>query len=123
MISKLFGIAVAVLLLAPGALAQTTVSTFTLPVAGTASAAATGLPEAVAFSGTVVITATVVTDPTLPPNVVVSVDGRAITGVGQTSKAVYKNECEANLTRPLGPTDKVQLTFAFFKDAKGSYLA
>jgi hypothetical protein len=71
----------------------------------------------------VVITATVVTDPTLPPGVVLSVDGRNVSGVGQTTKAVYKNECLANLTRTFGPTDSVQLTFSFFKDAAGSYLA
>lgn len=113
----------AVSLTAPAALAQTSVSTFTLPVSGTVSAAAAGLPEAVAFSGNVVIIATVVTDPALPPNVVVAVDGRGVTGVGQKTKAVYKNECEANLTRRLLPADKVQLTFAFFKDGAGSHLS
>ena len=134
------GVLGALLLAVPAAMAQTTVSTFTIQVSGTASAAKTGLPEAVKFSGPVVITTTVVTDPAastpdattsaLPPSVVVSVDGRGVKGVGQKSGTTYKNECEANLTRLFGATDTVELTFAFFAapaasapaDAVGSYL-
>ena len=95
----------AVLLVAPAAFAQATVSTFALPLSATVTAASSGLPEAVIFSGTAHVTATVSTDPTLPPQVVVAIDGRGITGVGQTSGLVYKNECEANLTRPLAALD------------------
>ena len=134
------GVLGALLLAVPAAKAQTTVSTFTIQVSGTASAAKTGLPETVKFSGPVVITTTVVTDPAastpdattsaLPPSVVVSVDGRGVTGVGQKSGTTYKNECEANLTRLFGATDTVELTFAFFAapaasapaDAVGLYL-
>jgi hypothetical protein len=137
--SLLYG-ALAALLLAPSAaLAQTTVSTFTIQVSGNASAVKTGLPETVKFSGPVVITATVVTDPAastptagttaLPPAVYVSIDGRGVIGVGQKTGAVYKNECEATLTRLFATTDAIETTFAFFKDAAegpalaASYLA
>src|SRR5690242_21310979 len=117
--------ALAALLLAPSAaLAQTTVSTFTIQVSGTASSVKTGLPETVKFAGPLVITTTVVTDPTvstptaastvLPPSVVVQVDGRGVIGTGQKTGATYANECEANLTRPFAATDSVVLTFAFF---------
>lgn len=110
-------------LAAPAALAQAaTVSTFALPISATVTAAASGLPEAVTFSGTAHVTATVSTDPALPPQVVVSVDGRGVEGVGQTSGLVYKNECEANLTRPLRALDSIHLTFAVFKEGPGSAL-
>jgi len=138
--SLLCGALLASLLAPPAAVAQTTVSTFTIQVSGTAPAARTGLPETVAFSGPLTITTTVVTDPStstatdttsvLPPSVVVSVDGRSVTGVGQMTGTVYKNECEANLTRHFAGTDTVRLTFAFFTappstapaDAVGGYL-
>jgi hypothetical protein len=122
--SLLCGALLALLVASPAAIAQTTVSTFTIQVSGTASSVKTGLPETVKFSGSVVITTTVVTDPAastpdattsaLPPSVVVSVDGRGVTGVGQKTGTVYNNECEASLTRPFGATDTVQLTFAFY---------
>ncbi len=122
-LSLLGGIVGALVVAVPAARAQSTVSTFTIQVSGTASSLKTGLPETVKFAGPVVITATVVTDPTLPPGVVVSIDGRGVVGTGQKTGTVYKNECEANLTRPFGPTDAIEMTFAFFKDAVGSYLA
>jgi hypothetical protein len=139
-LSSLLCGALAALLLAPSvALAQTTVSTFTIQVSGTASAAKTGLPETVKFSGPVIITATVVTDPasptptaatsTLPPAVYVQIDGTGVTGIGQKSGATYKTECEATLTRLFSTTDAIATTFAFFKDAaagaaiSSSYLA
>jgi hypothetical protein len=118
------GVLGAILLAVPSALAQTTVSTFTIQVSGSASAAKTGLGEAVTFSGPLVVTATVVTDPsastpsaatsTLPPSVVVAIDGRGVIGTGQKSGTKYVNECEANLTRFFAATDSVELTFAFF---------
>jgi hypothetical protein len=127
-LSSLLCGAVAALLLAPsGALAQTTVSTFTIQVSGTANANRTGLPETVNFSGPVVITATVVTDPAastptagttaLPPAVYVQIDGRGVVGTGNKTGTIYKNECEAQLTRLFSTTDAVETTFAFFKDA------
>jgi hypothetical protein len=121
-LSLLGGIVGALLLAAPAASAQTTVSTFTLQVSGTASSVKTGLPETVKFAGPVLITATVVTDPTLPPGVVVSIDGRGVIGTGAKTGATYKNEAEANLTRPFGPTDAIETTFAFFQDVPGSYI-
>jgi hypothetical protein len=141
MSSLLCGTLLALLVASPAAIAQTTVSSFTIQVSGTASSVKTGLPETVKFSGAVVVTATVVTDPStssttdttsvLPPSVVVSVDGRGVTGVGQKTGAVYNNECEATLTRVFGATDSIQLTFAFFpapsstspEGSLGSYLS
>jgi hypothetical protein len=136
------GVLGALLLAVPSALAQTTVSTFTIQVSGTASAVKTGLKETVSFSGPLVVTTTVVTDPsastptatttTLPPSVVVSIDGRGVVGTGQKTGTKYVNECEASLTRFFAATDAVELTFAFFpapssSDANagliGSYLS
>src|SRR3954464_3366686 len=102
-LSSLLCGALAALLLAPSAaLAQTTVSTFTIQVSGNASAVKTGLPETVKFSGPVVITATVVTDPAastptagtsaLPPAVFVQIDGRGVVGTGAKTGTTYKNE-------------------------------
>jgi hypothetical protein len=121
-LSSMGGIVAALLLAAPAASAQATVSTFTIQVAGNASSVKTGLPETVRFAGPVVITATVVTDPVLGPGVVVQIDGRGVIGTGQKTGKIYKNECEANLTRPFGPTDTINTTFAFFEDAPGSYM-
>ena len=134
-LSSLLCGALAALLLAPSAaFAQTTVSTYTVQVSGTASSLKTGLPETVKFAGPVVITATVVTDPAastptagttaLPPAVYVQIDGRGVIGTGQKTGAIYKNECEAVLTRLFATTDAVETTFAFFKDAAaGSAIA
>lgn len=99
-----------------------TTSTATFKVVGTASATKTGLGEAVTFSGEVVVTATVVTDPALPTGVAVYIDGRGVKGIGTKTGTVYLNECEANLTRLFAAKDVISLTFAFFEDAKGSYL-
>lgn len=100
----------------------TTTSTASFKVDGTASATRTGLAESVTFSGEVVITANVVTDPALPTGVSLHVDGRGVKGVGDKTGTVYRNSCEANLTRLFGPKDKISLTFAFFEDKSGSYL-
>jgi hypothetical protein len=106
------------------AYAQTSaVSSFTIQVSGTASAVKTGLSETVAFSGPLVVTANVVTDPALGPTVSVFVDGRGVTGSGNKTKTAYANTLVANLTRPFGPTDTIQTTFAFFQDTAGGYLA
>jgi hypothetical protein len=118
-----FAVAAALVFVARPAQAQTVTSTFTIQVSGTASSVKTGLPETVMFSGAVVVTATVVTDPALPPGVVVSVDGTGVTGTGNKTKTVYVNTCQANLTRLFGPTDTIQTTFAFFQDAAGGYMS
>ena len=112
------------LLAALPAQAQTsTVSSFTLPVSGNASSVKTGLAETVMFSGSVIVTATVVTDPALGPTVVVFIDGRGVTGTGKQTNTAYANTCVANLTRPFGPSDVIQTTFAFFQNAPGGYLS
>ena len=97
-------------------------STFTIDVSGSAPALKTGLTEAITFSGPLVVTSIVSTDPTLGPGAVVSIDGRALKGIGSRTGKVYLNECEANLTRPFGAKDTIKTTFAFFEDAPGSYL-
>jgi len=62
------------------------------------------------------------TDPILPPSVVVSIDGRGVKGIGNNTGTVYLNECEANLNRRFAATDVISTTFAFFEDAPESYL-
>lgn len=104
--------------------AQTSVtSTVTLQVSGTAPAVKTGLNETVTFSGPLVVTARVVTDPTLGPSAMVSIDGRGVIGTGKKTGATYLNECEASLARPFAASDTINTTFAFFLDAPGSYMS
>jgi hypothetical protein len=102
--------------------AAATTSTTVLQVIGTASPLQTGLKETINFSGPLSITTTVLVDPALPASVVVSIDGRGVIGVGATTKTVYHNECEANLTRQFAATDVIKTTFAFFENKAGSYL-
>jgi hypothetical protein len=105
------------------ACAQTSkVSTFTIQVSGIASALKTGLGEAVTFSGPVVVTTAVMTDPVRPPIVFVTIDGRGVKGIGRKTGITYLNECEANLHRRFAATDVINTTFAFFEDEPGSYL-
>lgn len=99
-----------------------TVSTFTVQVSGAASEMKTGLAEPVAFSGPLVVTATVSTDPALGPGAVISINGRGIRGIGAKTGTIYLNECEATLTRRFGAKDVIKTTFAFFENAPGSYL-
>ena len=68
---------------APAYAQAVTTSSFTIPVSGTASAVKTGLAETVAFSGSVIVIATVVNDPTLGPTVALWVDG---IGLGQKER-------------------------------------
>jgi hypothetical protein len=108
---------------APAHAQSTAVSSFTIQVSGTAAAVKTGLSETVAFSGPLVVIATVSSDPALGPTVAVFVDGTGVTGSGNKTKTAYANTLVANLTRPFGPTDTIQTTFAFFQDTPGGYLA
>ena len=108
---------------APAYAQAVSTSSFTIPVSGTASAVKTGLAETVAFSGSVIVIATVVNDPTLGPTVALWVDGRGVTGTGNKTKTAYANTCVANLTRPFGPTDTIQTTFAFYQDVPGGYMS
>lgn len=121
-LSFLTGILGAAFLLVRPAHAQATVSTFTIQVSGTASPQKTGLSETVDFSGPVVVTATVVTDPVLPPGVVVSIDGRGVKGTGSKTGTVYNNMAVAHLSRLFAATDTIRTTFAFFADVAGSYM-
>src|SRR5262249_61461990 len=96
---------------APPARAQA-VSSFSIQVAGTASAVKTGLPETVAFAGPLVVIARVVTDPALGPTVALFIDGRGVTGTGKQTKTTYAHTLVANLTRPVGAADVVPTTLA-----------
>ena len=123
-----------VLVAAAPASAQTTAnatSTFTVQTSGTvgttsrtaaAPAGGTATPEAISCTGPVKLSTSAVTDPTLPPGVVVSVDARGLSCVGQTTKTVYLNSGQANLTRPLAATDVVQTTFAVYPNTAGGYM-
>src|SRR5438128_9466083 len=111
--------------------AQTTAnatSTFSAQTSGTVGTPQTsvvaraGTPEAIACTGAVKIVTTAVTDPSLPPGVVVSVDTRGLSCVGQTSKVAYVNSGQANLTRLLVATDVVKTTFAIYPSTAGGYM-
>jgi|GEM_PF-5419232 len=108
----------------PGAaVSQVSVSsTITVQISGSASTQKTGLAEPITFSGPLVVTSVVSTDPALGPGAVVSIDGHGIKGTGSKSGKVYVTECEANLTRRFAGTDSIKMTFPFFEDAPGSYM-
>ena len=98
-------------------------SSFTIQISGNASAVKTGLPETVMFSGPLVVTSTVVTDPALGPTTAVFVDGRGVAGTGAKTKSTYLNTCVANLTRPFRPADAIQTTCAFYPGTAGGYMS
>ena len=124
------------LFLAAGpAFAQSASSTFTTtssgtvgtPTASTSTASAgdfgtaTKAPEAISCSGSVKLGSVAVNDPLLPPQVVVSVDTRSLSCVGQSTKTVYLNSGQANLTRPLVASDVIKTTFAVYPNTADGY--
>jgi hypothetical protein len=118
------------LLLAAGtAFAQTTSSSFSATTSGTigtppggATVSSGATPETISCTGTVKLATTAVMDPGLPPIVVVTVDARGLTCVGQTSKTSYLNTGFATLTRRLVTSDVVQMTFALYPNTAGGYM-
>jgi len=98
-------------------------STVAVQISGSAAEQKTGLAEPITFSGPLVVTSVVSTDPALGPGAVVSIDGHGIKGTGGKSGKVYVVECEANLTRRFAATDSIKMTFPFFEDAQGSYMS
>jgi hypothetical protein len=117
------------LLTATAAHAQATASSsYTVSVSGTlgtttASAGTVSTsPEAVICTGPLKLSAVTVRDSIMPPSVVFSFDSRGLSCVGQTSKIAYLNSGQANLTRPLVPTDVIETTFAFYQNVPGGYL-
>jgi hypothetical protein len=103
-------------------------STFTVQTAGTVgspSATAvvsnTATLETVACSGPVKVVSNAVTDPALPPGVVVSIDASGLSCVGQTTKTIYLNTGYANLTRPLVANDVIKTSFAFYPNGPGGF--
>jgi hypothetical protein len=128
------GAAGGLLLAATPAHAQATASsTYTVAVTGTLGAPSPGgtaaspgaLPvaqEAVTCTGPLKLSAVTVRDSIMPPSVVFSFDSRGLSCVGQTSKIAYLNSGQANLTRPLVPTDVIETTFAFYQNVPGGYL-
>jgi hypothetical protein len=67
------------------------------------------------------LTTAAVSDPTMPPGVVVSIDARGLTCIGQVSGIKYVNSGQANLTRLLVANDVIKTTFAFYAPG-GGYL-
>ena len=108
---------------APAHAQAVSTSSFTIQVSGTASAVKTGLPETVTFSGPLIVTSTIVNDPTLGPTVSLWVDGRGVTGTGNKTKTAYANTCVATLTRAYRLTDTVQMTFAFYQNTPGGFMS
>jgi hypothetical protein len=134
-VASLAGGALGLCLAAAPAYAQATsptpqaTSTFTLQTSGTvswptgaAAPSSTMIPEKVDCSGAVKVITTAVMRRTLPPGVVVSIDTRELSCVGQTTKAAYVNTGQANLTRLLVPNDLIETTFAFHPNVPGGYL-
>jgi hypothetical protein len=120
----------AILLAAPPAHAQSTVSSFTPTVSGRVISSANTpaktrvvtdplASENIFCTGPVKITTAAVTDEILPPGVVVSVDARGLSCVGETSGATYVNTGQANLTRSLVATDVIETTFALYQGVPG----
>jgi hypothetical protein len=120
------GAAGGLLLAATPAHAQATASSsYTVSVSGTLGASAGTVstsPEAVICTGPLKLSAVTVRDSIMPPSVVFSFDSRGLSCVGQTSKIAYLNSGQANLTRPLVPTDVIETTFAFYQNVPGGYL-
>jgi hypothetical protein len=88
---------------------------------GTAPPSLNG-PELINCTGPVKIATAAVTDPVLPPGVVVTVDVRGLSCVGQTTGATYINSGFANLTRLLLASDVVKTTFAVYPSTAGGYM-
>ena len=117
------------LLTAGPASAQTATSSFSVSSSGTIGTpsgalitARVGAPENINCTGTVKLVTTAVTDPSLPPGVVVRVDARGLSCVGATSKTAYLNTGFANLTRRLVASDVVKMTFALYPNTAGGFM-
>jgi hypothetical protein len=110
----------AALLLEPAVAAgQVAASSVKVNVAGAVTAAGA---EPVVCSGQASVTTTAVTDPSLKPFSVVSVDVTGLACTGQLTRARYVNTGQADLTRPLAATDVVETTFAVHPDAPDGHL-
>jgi len=125
------GVLGGLLLAAPPAYAQSAVTSATPTASGTVGSTPPltdrpGVPvdpaasESVACSGPVKLTTAAVSDPTMPPGVVVSIDARGLTCIGQVTGTKYVNSGQANLTRLLVANDVIKTTFAFY--APGGFL-
>jgi hypothetical protein len=117
------------LLRAGPASAQTATSTFSVSSSGTIGTptsplivARPGAPENINCTGTVKLVTTAVTDPTLPPGVVVRMDARGLSCVGATSKIAYLNTGFASITRLLVANDVVKMTFALYPNTAGGFM-
>jgi hypothetical protein len=116
------------LFLASGpASAQTATSSFSVSSSGTigtppGALVTAGGPENINCKGTVKLVTTAVTDPSLPPGVVVGVDARGLSCVGATSNTAYLNTGFANLTRLLVASDVVKMTFALYPNTAGGFM-
>lgn len=118
------GLALSALVLAvPSARAQSAVSMRVVTVAGSLSPSDAAVPgaaaEALVCSGGVTITTRAVTDTSLPPGVVVSVDAAGLACTGQSSRGRYVTTGQANLTRLLAASDVIQTTLAVYRDVPG----
>ena len=99
--------------------AQAAVSTASAPVAGAIVAPGA---ETVVCTGQASVTVTTVTDPTIRPLALVSVDTSGVSCTGALSRARYVNTGVPTLTRPLATTDVVETTLAVHEDAPDGHL-
>jgi hypothetical protein len=68
------------------------------------------------------LTTAAVSDPTMPPGVVVSIDATGLSCIGQITGIRYVNTGQANLTRPLVANDVIKTTFAFHQNVPDGFL-
>jgi hypothetical protein len=116
----------ALVLAAPSAYGQSAHSARASGVTGTLTAGA-GVKvdpssENVQCSGDLTIATKAVSDPALPPGVVVSIDASALVCVGQGTRGRYVTDGHATLTRLLVPSDVITTTLAFHRATPNGFL-
>ncbi|MFL5302450.1 MAG: hypothetical protein ACJ79R_19145 [Anaeromyxobacteraceae bacterium] len=116
----------ALVLAASSADAQSAVSSRASGVDGTLSAGAAvqvdPAAENVHCSGDLTINTKAVSDPSLPPGVVVSIDAGGLVCVGQGTRGRYVSDGQATLTRLLVASDVIKTTLAFHKNTPNGFL-
>jgi hypothetical protein len=117
----------ALVLAAPSAYGQSAVSRRASGVDGTLSAGAAvqvdPASENVHCSGDLTINTKAVSDPSLPPGVVVSIDAGGLVCVGQGTRGRYVSDSQATLTRLLVANDVIKTTLAFHKNTPNGFLS
>jgi hypothetical protein len=103
------------------ALAQTVAWTTALvPINGTVS----GQPESVLFTGQAQVNSRLAPDPDFnQPSLVMSIDLRALSGVGSSTKTKYVIAGPENVQKKVAASHRVEFTFPFYKSGTDGSLA